>query len=171
MCWPGSRPSSPFWSRSLAGTPSRHSGRFDCVDFKTGPAILAAHANDLLGPMPKGRAVRIMVTMPSEAAQSYDLVKGLVDAGMDVMRVNCAHDSEREWERMIAYLRRANEESGKHCRVLMDLGGPKLRTGPIHRGYHLVRWRVAKDARGVMIAPARIALFGKQASSECLAPR
>ena len=39
-----------------------------------------------------------MVTMPSEAAQSYELVKGLVEAGMDVMRVNCAHDSEREWE-------------------------------------------------------------------------
>ncbi len=140
-----------------------------CVNFTTGPSILAAHANDLLGPTPKGRAVRIMVTMPSEAAQSYDLVKGLVDAGMDVMRINCAHDSEREWERMIAYLRRANQESGKHCRVLMDLGGPKLRTGLIRRGNRLVRWKVAKDARGVMIAPARIALFSKQASSECLA--
>jgi pyruvate kinase len=51
-----------------------------CIAFKTGPAILAEHAERLLGPVPKGRAVRIMVTMPSEAAQSYELVKGLVGA-------------------------------------------------------------------------------------------
>ena len=37
-----------------------------CVDFKTGPAILAEQADHLLGPIPKGRAVRIMVTMPTE---------------------------------------------------------------------------------------------------------
>jgi pyruvate kinase len=58
------------------------------VDFNTGPAILAQQADHLLGPVPKGRAVRVMVTMPPEAAQSYDLVKALVEAGMDVMRVN-----------------------------------------------------------------------------------
>jgi pyruvate kinase len=101
-----------------------------CVDFKTGPAILAAHADHLLGPVPKGRTVRVMVTMPSEAAVSYERVKALVDAGMDVMRVNCAHDSEREWESMITHMRRANQESGKHCKVVMDLAGPKLRTVP-----------------------------------------
>ena len=109
-----------------------------------------------------------MVTMPSEAAQSYELVKGLVEAGMDVMRVNCAHDSEREWECMIAHMRRANQESGKQCKVLMDLAGPKLRTGPIHRGHHVVRWRVGKDARGAVVTPARIALVGKHAGPESL---
>ena len=126
--------------------------------------MLAEHANDLLGPIPKGRASRIMVTMPSEAARSYDLVKGLVDAGMDVMRVNCAHDGEHEWEFMIAHMRRANQESGKHCKVLMDLGGPKLRTGPIQQGHHVVRWRVVKDARGAIVAPARISLVSRHAS-------
>ncbi len=134
----------------------------DQVAFKIGSAVLSEHADDLLGPVPHGRAVRIMVTMPSEAAQSYELVKGLVEAGMDVMRVNCAHDSEREWECMIAHMRRASQELGRHCKVLMDLAGPKLRTGPIHRGSHVVRWRVGKDARGSIVAPARIAL-GRQA--------
>ncbi|HXP83739.1 MAG TPA: pyruvate kinase [Bryobacteraceae bacterium] len=134
-----------------------------CVDFQTGSAILAERADQLLGPVPESRAVRVMVTMPSEAAHSYELVKGLVDAGMDVMRVNCAHDSEREWDCMIAHMRRANQESGKQCKVLMDLAGPKLRTGPIHRGYHVVRWRVDKDARGVAAAPAHVALVGKNA--------
>ena len=113
---------------------------------------------------PKGRAVRIMVTMPSEAAESYELVKSLVEAGMDVMRVNCAHDTEREWGQMIANMRRANQEAGKHCRVAMDLAGPKLRTGPIHRGYHVVRWKVGRDARGAVDRPARIALASGHAS-------
>lgn len=89
-----------------------------------------------------------MVTMPSEAAQSYELVKGLIEAGMDVMRVNCVHDSEAEWEGMIEHMRRANEELGRHCEVLMDLAGPKLRTGSIHRGHHVVRWRVARTWSG-----------------------
>lgn len=138
----------------------------DCVAFKTGSAILAEHADDLMGPIPKGRAVRIMVTMPSEAAESAELVKGLVETGMDVMRVNCAHDSEHEWERMITHMRNANREAGKQCRVLMDLAGPKLRTGPIHHGSHVVRWRVSKNARGVTVKPARIALLGRRANTE-----
>ena len=155
--------------KSLAGQhrndPPLHS---PCVDFNAGSAILAQQATELLGPAPKGRAVRIMVTMPSEAAQFYELVKGLVEAGMDVMRVNCAHDSEREWQRMITHLRQATQETGKACRVLMDLAGPKLRTGQIRRGYRVVRWRVAKNARGTVLAPARIALVGKQVDADSL---
>jgi pyruvate kinase len=138
--------------------------RANSVDFKTGPAILADQAEHLLGPIPNDRAVRVMVTMPSEAAQSYQLVKGLIDTGMDVMRVNCAHDSAPEWEQMVVHMRRANQESGKQCKVLMDLAGPKLRTGPITQGHHVARWRVEKDARGAVIAPARIALVTTNAA-------
>jgi pyruvate kinase len=159
---------------SLAGErPSASSPHTASVTtFKTGPATLAKNADDLLGPVPKGRAVRVMVTMPSEAAQSYELVKSLVEAGMDVMRLNCAHDSELEWASMIAHMRRANQESGKHCKAQMDLAGPRLRTGPIHRGYHVVHWRAGKDARGAVVVPARIVLAGKQAppSSDVVLP-
>ena len=81
------------------------SERSPCVEFNAGSAILAAQADQLLGTAPKGRAVRIMVTMGTEAAGSYELVKELVEAGMDVMRVNCAHDSASEWERMIDHMR------------------------------------------------------------------
>jgi pyruvate kinase len=141
--------------------PAPHEAR---VAFKSGSAVLAKHADDLLGLAPKGRAVRIMVTMPSEAGDSYDLVKSLVEGGMDVMRVNCAHDAEREWEGMIANMRRANQELGKHCRVLMDLAGPKLRTGPVHQGHHVIRWRVGRDALGAVVAPARVAFVSRHAA-------
>ncbi len=147
---------------SLAGEQCSVRSRHEAsIDFATGPAVLAQQADHLLGPVPTGRAVRVMVTMPAEAAESYELVKSLVETGMDVMRVNCAHDSESEWERMIAHMRRANQDTGKHCKVVMDLAGPKVRTGPIHRGHHVVRWRVGKDARGMVIAAARIALAAK----------
>jgi pyruvate kinase len=141
----------------------------ESVDFRTGPALLAQHASDLMGPAPRGRGVRIMVTMPPEAAESYVLVKDLVETGMDVMRINCAHDAEPQWEAMIRHMRLANQETGKHCRILMDLAGPRLRTGSLHRGSHVVRWKVEKDHRGIVVAPIRIALAGKKAAPESLA--
>jgi pyruvate kinase len=79
------------------------------------------------------------------------------------MRVNCAHDTELEWDSMIRHVKRANEETGKRCRVLMDLAGPKLRTGPIHRSFHVIRWRVERNVRGAVIEPARIMLAARNA--------
>jgi len=46
-----------------------------------------------------------MVTMPSEAADDYALIEALVEAGMDCMRINCAHDDAAAWQRMIDHLR------------------------------------------------------------------
>ena len=88
-----------------------------------------------------------MVTMPSEAADDYLLVHELVAAGMDCVRINCAHDSPDAWARMIANLRRAEQAVGRKCRVLMDLAGPKLRTGPISPGSS--RHQVASTARRI----------------------
>src|SRR5690606_24957102 len=54
--------------------------------------LLRGRCVDLLGPAPSGRETRIMVTLPSEAATDAALVRGLVDRGMNVARINCAHD-------------------------------------------------------------------------------
>jgi pyruvate kinase len=48
------------------------------LDFQEGNELLRTHAETLLGPSPKDRAVRIMVTMPSEAASDYELVRDLL---------------------------------------------------------------------------------------------
>jgi pyruvate kinase len=101
------------------------------VNFVTGPQTLNRHTDFCLGPAPPDRSVRIMVTMPSEAATDYDLVLRLVQAGMNVMRINCAHDDATAWRGMAENLRRAARETGVETRVLMDLPGPKLRTGPL----------------------------------------
>lgn len=98
----------------------------------------------------------IMVTMPSEAALDYELVRDLLDAGMSVMRINCAHDNPRAWEAMLQNLRRAEAELGRSCRVAMDLAGPKIRTGPIEDGPRVIRWKPRRDEFGAVTAPAKI---------------
>jgi pyruvate kinase len=78
-----------------------------CDDFRAGRRALEDNTRTLLGAKPASRDVRIMVTMPSEAATDYGLVRGLVDAGMDCMRINCAHDDESSWAGMVENLKRA----------------------------------------------------------------
>ena len=124
---------------------------------------LTANTEALLGPAPAERRVRIMVTMPSEAAHDYTLVRDLVRAGMDCMRINCAHDDSGAWAHMIEHLQRANEALGRSCRVAMDLGGPKLRTGPLEAGQAVVKIRPERDVYGRVTSPARIWLTGRQA--------
>ena len=126
------------------------------VGFADGRALLDQHTDVLLGPKPGQRKVRIMVTMPSEAADNYLLVRELLAGGMDCMRINCAHDDPAAWERMIENLRRAKRELGKKCRILMDMAGPKLRTGPVDPIPQVLKWRPHRDRFGRVLEPARI---------------
>jgi pyruvate kinase len=112
----------------------------------------------LLGAPAGKRDVRIMVTMPAEAATDPQLVRELLAAGMDCMRINCAHDTPAQWQAMIRHLQAAREELGRPCRVLMDLAGPKLRTGPVTSGPAVRRCRPRRDALGNTTAPARVTL-------------
>jgi len=130
------------------------------IGYEAGNELLADHAAELLGPLGKDTA-RIMVTMPSEAARRYALVRDLVAAGMAVMRINCAHDDEVRWSQMVKHLRRAERETGRSCRVLVDLGGPKLRTGRIEGGARVTHWKPRRDVRGHVISPARIFVRGQ----------
>ena len=121
-----------------------------------GIARLEANTKALLGPVPGTRNVRIMVTMPPEAATDYVLVRDLLAHGMDCMRINCAHDGPEAWSGMIANLRRAEKETGRHCKIAMDLAGPKLRTGPIEPGPAVFKYRPQRNAFGRVVSPARI---------------
>ena len=103
------------------------------ITFEVGQAMLARNTEVLFGPSPEGRRVRVMVTMPSEAADDPAIIPTLLAQGMDVMRINCAHDEPAVWTGMLQHLRAAEEKLGKSCRVSFDLAGPKLRTGPLRR--------------------------------------
>ena len=126
------------------------------VDFRTGRLLLRDHARRLFGPAPRDRTVRIMVTMPSAAATDARLIEDLLRAGMDLMRINCAHDDAAAWRKMAANLRRAEQVVGRKCAIQADLGGPKLRTGSLEPVGHFVRIKPKRDPAGRLVAPARV---------------
>ena len=121
-----------------------------------GDEILDANSHAIFGSMRPGRPTRIMVTLPGEAADDPELVASFVDAGMDVARINCAHDDPAAWARMAASVRAAAAKAGRQVLVSMDLPGPKLRTGPIVDGPSVGRARVTRSESGRVLAPARI---------------
>jgi pyruvate kinase len=115
-----------------------------------------AHKTAILGDRPEGRDVSIMVTLPTEAGQSRELVSEMIAAGMNIARVNCAHDAATCWETMIENVRAASAEAGNDCKVIMDLAGPKLRTGELRPGPRVLHLRPRRDPLGRVIAPRRV---------------
>ncbi|GAA1694949.1 pyruvate kinase [Microbacterium sediminicola] len=113
------------------------------------PSSLAHHTSALLGGAPEDRLTRIMVTMPTEAAEDPQLVARFAAAGMDVARINCAHDDPAAWAQMAAHVR----ASGR-ARIATDLAGPKVRTGPIAPGPRVRKIRPTRDALGRVTAHA-----------------
>jgi pyruvate kinase len=99
--------------------------------FFEGDRLLEQHTEALFGSISSHRRVRIMVTLPTEAATDYTLVKEIIRRGANCVRINCAHDTPEIWQRMIEQLRRAEQEIGTSCKVIMDLAGPKIRTGSV----------------------------------------
>lgn len=127
-------------------------------DFGEGEALLAANTEALLGPASSGRVTRIMVTLPSEAAIDAGLVESYARSGTDIARINCAHDDRAAWSAMTRHVRSAARNIGRPIRVLMDLAGPKVRTGPIAPGPSVLRLRPTRDQLGRVTAPARARL-------------
>jgi pyruvate kinase len=100
--------------------------------FFRGERLLRAETTRVLGPQRSNRAVRIMVTLPTEAADDRDLIVALMRAGMDAARINTAHDDANAWRKMAAHVRAAERELGLRCVVYADLAGPKVRTLEVH---------------------------------------
>ena len=99
--------------------------------FFSGDRLLKQHTEEVFGKSLNLRQVRIMVTLPTEAADNYKLVKELIQRGTDCLRINCAHDTTEHWLAMINHLRKAEVETGRACKVFMDIGGPKPRLGTV----------------------------------------
>lgn len=119
---------------------------------------LKAHTADLLGPEPAGRATRIMITLAKETASHLTLVQELVHAGMDIARINCAHDSPADWLNMAAHVRQAADAARRPVKILIDLGGPKIRTGAVAHRTPVLKLKPVKDHFGRVIRPARVQL-------------
>ncbi|MHB1230579.1 MAG: pyruvate kinase [Halothiobacillus sp.] len=126
------------------------------MNFQTGFARLQEHARTLLGQTPEHRDVRIMVTLPSEAATDTQLIPRLIEAGMDIARINCAHDDVAAWRSMIAQVRHAALTEGRSCLVQIDLAGPKSRTGDLYAQGQVLKIRPERNFQGQVIQEAML---------------
>ena len=83
------------------------------------------------------RRTKIVVTI-GPASDSPDMLLMLVQAGMDVARLNASHGTREDLVRRLAAVRAAADHDGRHVAVMLDLGGPKIRVGDIVAGAVLV---------------------------------
>jgi len=114
------------------------------------------HKHAILGDNANDRDVSIMVTLPTEASNNYLLVSEMIAAGMNIARINCAHDDASVWAEIIANVRKASKLTDSSCRIVMDLAGPKIRTGDLRPGPRVIHIRPRRDPLGRVIAPRRI---------------
>ncbi|WP_181793440.1 pyruvate kinase [Streptomyces sp. WELS2] len=79
------------------------------------------------------RRAKIVCTL-GPATDSYDRIKALVEAGMDVARFNLSHGTHAEHEERYRRVRKAADETGRSVGILADLQGPKIRLGRFAEG-------------------------------------
>ena len=63
------------------------------------------------------------------ASDNFDTLKALVNAGMNVMRINFSHGDYEGHAKKIALARRLEQEYGIHIPVMLDTRGPEIRVG------------------------------------------
>ncbi|MGK2965646.1 MAG: pyruvate kinase [Tepidiformaceae bacterium] len=79
------------------------------------------------------RHTKIVCTIGPASANPGTL-RAMIRAGMDVARLNTSHGTIDDHIRMVDLVREAAREEGQVVGVLMDLGGPKIRTGKVEGG-------------------------------------
>lgn len=127
----------------------------------------------LLGRPRKGRSTRIMVTLDLESIHQPHLLEELLIHGMDIVRINCAHDTPKDWKMLIDSIRNAEERLvqrgqgiDRRCRIVMDLAGPKIRTRSTGLEIRPLKISVHKDIYGKTVRMVEGFLDGKAQFTE-----
>jgi len=144
------------WLRPGGSTSGSPSG----PDRQQGEQLLQHHCDLLFGPGDSQGGTAIMVTLPAAAAHQPGLIRDLVQAGMGLARINCAHDDPDTWRALVSGVREACVSTGRHCRIAIDLAGPKLRTVGLPALEGVVDGRPQRDRLGRLIRPFRLLVTG-----------
>lgn len=84
------------------------------------------------------KKTKIVATV-GPASQSPEILKQLIQEGVNVFRLNSSHGKHEEYKTVIAHIRQLSEELNKSIGILVDLQGPKLRIGEVeNNGVELV---------------------------------
>ncbi len=74
---------------------------------------------------------KIMITLPSEAAKSEELIASFFHSGAELFRINTAHDTPEAWHKMAKRIQ--NLDTTEKPKIYVDLAGPKIRTERLYR--------------------------------------
>lgn len=79
------------------------------------------------------RRTKIVCTI-GPASESVEMLKQLIETGLDVARLNFSHGTYEEHAARIQNIRQASKEVGKTVAIMLDIKGPKIRTGLVRDG-------------------------------------
>jgi pyruvate kinase len=135
----------------------------DPLDWTQADELLHQNTETLFGPRPAGRQMYIMVTAPEAADATPGWAEEVVTAGTDILRINGAHETPREWEAIVSIFKARAAAHGKTGRVFVDLPGPKLRTEIRQLEESVLHLPRHKDRYGKTLGPTRVLLVAAHA--------
>lgn len=100
----------------------------EIIDYFSATRKRVKRSTALFGKSKNSTIPSIMVTFDTELADDVAMVKQLLYSGMNVARINCAHDNELIWSEMVRNIKKTVNSTGIPCKIYMDLAGPKIRT-------------------------------------------
>jgi len=137
------------------GIPAISTSSLCKITSKDASSLLSKRSELMFGSSGNGRRTHIMVTLDSSDIHQHELIELLLENGMDIARINCAHNTRRDWQLLIEAIHHAEDRlvqrgqrSGNKCMLLMDLAGPKIRTGPMELKVRSLKISVPKDVHG-----------------------
>ena len=138
-------------------------------DAAAGARLLHQRANTLFGKKEDPNIPHLMVTFDSGLADDYASVKALLKAGMNIARINCAHDEPDKWSKMIGNVHKAERATGRPCKIYLDLAGPKIRTELLGKGRHKDRLKL-REKELFLLAEANAVFDKKEKVVGCTLP-
>src|SRR5690606_14171706 len=79
------------------------------------------------------KKTKIVATI-GPATESKKMLKQIIEAGVNVCRINFSHGSHEDHYQVIQRVAQINKENGYHTAILADLQGPKIRIGEVENG-------------------------------------
>ncbi|HRI34059.1 MAG TPA: pyruvate kinase, partial [Saprospiraceae bacterium] len=93
------------------------------IDYYGAQNTLNKFATELFGFKKDPSIPHIMVTLDTSFENNAQLIRSLMEAGMNVARINCAHGNEKNWRSLIDSIQNASDKSGRACKIYMDIAG------------------------------------------------
>ncbi len=99
-----------------------------------GPVTQAAAQEIFHGPGKPDDIKTRSVTTLGPASSDRDTLMKMLEAGMDIARLNCSHMKHEDGEKLVANVRTASQATGRKASIMLDMRGPKVRLGSFPGG-------------------------------------